>query len=193
MFVKSKQNPAERYFQGKHNLLSYLYLQRVPISSVFLCARANHRSMIEGTPSYHRQELTFIIAISKVQVPSCTLQAQQSRAECVCVPAGLWPPVYWAGFSARLSSFPTTVRIRMLLAFLWSNKEEIAATPWVGVRTIPCFAALPRHQKHLILHQKYLTAGRAMALELYFGLRLAASVSDLKAVYDKSCLFLPPY
>lgn len=32
-----------------------------------------------------------------------------------------------------------------------------------------------------------------MALELYFGLRLAASVSDLKAVYDKGCLFLPPY
>lgn len=32
-----------------------------------------------------------------------------------------------------------------------------------------------------------------MALELYFGLRLAASVSDLKAVDDKGCLFLPPY
>lgn len=32
-----------------------------------------------------------------------------------------------------------------------------------------------------------------MALELYFGLRLAASVSGLKAVYHNGYLFLPPY
>lgn len=89
MFVKSKQYPSERYFQGKHHLLSYLYLRWVSISSVLLCARANHRIVTEGTLPYHTQELTFMIAISKVQVPSCTLQTQQSRAEqSVCAS---WP------------------------------------------------------------------------------------------------------
>lgn len=57
-------------------------------SAVLLCARANHRSVMEGTLSYHTQELTFIMAISKVQVLSCTLQTQQSRAERVCAS---WP------------------------------------------------------------------------------------------------------
>lgn len=84
MFVKSKQYPSERYFQGKHHPLSYLYPRWVSISSVLLCARANHGSVIEGTLSYRTQELTFMIAIAKVQVPSCTLQTQQSRAESVC-------------------------------------------------------------------------------------------------------------
>lgn len=58
---------------------------------MLLCTRANHRSAIEGTVSYHAQELTFIIAISKVQAPSCTLQTQQGRAECVCqLASDLW-------------------------------------------------------------------------------------------------------
>lgn len=164
----------------------------MPISSVLLCGRANHRSAMEGTLSYHTQELTFIIAISKVQALSCTLQTQQSRAECVCVPAGLWPPACWAGLSARLSSFPGTAGIRMLLLFLWSNKEEIAATPSAGVRTILfCSTAQPSKASDPPPKVPYCMQSNGSGLN--FGLRLAASVSDLKAVDDNGCLFLPPY
>lgn len=53
------------------------------------------------------------------------------------------------------------------------------------------FAALPSQQNHLFLHPEYLIADIVTVLKLCFGLRLAASVSNLKAVYLNGCLFLP--
>lgn len=155
--------------------LSLITLGTSPLIS--LC---KNRSAIDRTLSYRTCKLAFIIAISKVQIPFCTLCKLSKPGLTACMPAGLWPPACWACFRARLFPFPNTARIRMWLSFLWSNTEEIAATPWTGVRTIPCFAALSCHEKHLFLHWEHLVTDRATILKLYFDLRLAASVSKLK-------------
>lgn len=121
---------------------AYLQLHWVPVSW-FLCARTNSRSTIEETLPYHTQVNIYYCHIQS-PIPSSTHCKLSKPDLSMSVPAGLWPPVSWACFSARLFPFTVSERIRTLLAFLWSNTEEIAAAPWMGGRTIPGFAVLPK-------------------------------------------------
>lgn len=80
------------------------------------------------------------------------LQTQQSRSESMYAS---WPLTCGVLGLFQSMSFPSTntARIGVLLSFLSSNTDEIAATPWMGVRTTSCFAALPRNicsSKHVL-------------------------------------------